>query len=576
MLNFKKISVAKKIGLLSIFALCGMLIIILVSLSFFEKISEIGGVTKLGNEYAVDYYKAHMTFQQFVQTKHREDINEFGKIVERMNRLDGSPGRIYRLYQEYHSTDGVLGGYDKKYGLKKEFEKGIRDMVKLIKVLDGKPLLAQLVATGDKANNLSTQWLGMGQQYRSASESERPGIQTRMAATSQQLMVLLDEYIGHLEEIKNYFKSQVIKFFLMIGFVMMALLATVTFLVVRNIITPLNATVTFARSLSQGDLTEKIVIKNKDEFGDMSDSLNHMSQVLGQMLREIMSGTQRLSSAATELSAISVQMTKDTEDSSAKAADVAVATDKMSESMRIAATAMEEGTNNSGIMAAAAEEMSSTINEISKNAEHARVISADANETTGETTLLMNQLGQAAEDIGKVVETITDISEQVNLLALNATIEAARAGEAGKGFAVVANEIKELARQTAAATQDIKQKIETIQDTTASTIAQTKEVSVVINQVNDVIVGIATAVEEQSVATREIAANIMKTSSSMEEVGEHVSGTSQAAADINAALAEVNQSTAQTAQSSHHVNLSADDLSALAEELTGMVSRFRL
>ncbi len=576
MLSIKNLTVAKKISLLSICALSGMLIIIAVSVVVFGKINQVGSITEIGKQYAIRYYKAGMVFQRFVRTNNQADVEEFTEIVNQMTRMDGSIVRIYRLYEKHGNVKGVLKAYDKKYGLKKEYEKVIQDTVKLFKVLDGNPMLDRLIDLSIKGNSISSKWLQLGQQYKEAGDAEKARIESQLTATGQELMNLLGQYNGQLETIANHFKSLALKMFLIIGFFMMAVMAIVTILVVKSIIKPLRATVDFAKSLSQGDLTQKIAISNKDEFGEMSGSLNQMGEILAKMLKEITDGTSRLSSAATKLSTISDQMTKDTKDTSLKAADVAAAADQMSDSMRIATTAMQEGTNNAGIMATAAEEMSSTIDEISKSAERASTISSDANEKTGRTTIQMNELGQAATGIGKVVEAITEISEQVNLLALNATIEAARAGEAGKGFAVVANEIKELARQTAAATQDIKLKIETIQNTTASTISQTQEISEVIGQVNDMIIGIATAVEEQSAATREIASNILKTTKGIEEIGEHVSNTSQGTADINAAISEVNQSTEQIADSSYNVNLSAADLSSLSEELTRMVSRFRL
>ncbi|MBR9980345.1 MAG: methyl-accepting chemotaxis protein, partial [Desulfatitalea sp.] len=214
--------------------------------------------------------------------------------------------------------------------------------------------------------------------------------------------------------------------------------------------------------------------------------------------------------------------------------------------------------------------------EIAKNSERARSISDSAARQAGETSGKMAQLGSAAQAIGNVVETITDISEQVNLLALNATIEAARAGEAGKGFAVVANEIKELAKQTAAATQDIKEKIGTIQGTTALTVKDIEEISRIITEVNDVVSGIATAVEEQSTATSEIATNVSQAAQGIQEVNTNVSQSSSVAGEISRDIASVSATANEMSTSSAQVNMSAADLSKLAEELKGMVGQFRI
>jgi methyl-accepting chemotaxis protein len=148
------------------------------------------------------------------------------------------------------------------------------------------------------------------------------------------------------------------------------------------------------------------------------------------------------------------------------------------------------------MIASSAEQMASTINEIAENSERARGITSSAADQAKNSAERVSGLGTAAQKISKVTETITEISEQTNLLALNATIEAARAGEAGKGFAVVANEIKELARQTAEATQEIKKKIAGIQDSTSVAIADIDKIPTVINDVNQLVSSIATAVEE--------------------------------------------------------------------------------
>jgi methyl-accepting chemotaxis protein len=188
----------------------------------------------------------------------------------------------------------------------------------------------------------------------------------------------------------------------------------------------------------------------------------------------------------------------------------------------------------------------------------------------------MTDLGNAAQAIGKVTETITEISEQTNLLALNATIEAARAGEAGKGFAVVANEIKELARQTAEATLDIRQQIEGIQNSTGTTVLSIEKIGQVISDINEIVATIATAVEEQSVSTREISDNIAQVSTGIQEVNENVAQSSQASQDITREIAEVKQASGEIAGSSSQVRLSADELSSVSEQLNALVGQFKI
>jgi methyl-accepting chemotaxis protein len=249
-----------------------------------------------------------------------------------------------------------------------------------------------------------------------------------------------------------------------------------------------------ARHIAEGNLVIDFKSSGDGSSVGVYHDMETMTANLKQMFTDINGGVETLTTAATELSAISEQMTQGVQVASDKSNTVSAASEEMTANMSTVAAAMEQSATNTNMVATASEEMSSTIGEIAQNAEKARGISDEAAHKASSASENMNQLGNAANAIGKVIETITDISEQVNLLALNATIEAARAGEAGKGFAVVANEIKELAKQTAAATGDIKEKIQGIQGTTATTVDQISEINQVINDVNSVVTNIATSV----------------------------------------------------------------------------------
>jgi methyl-accepting chemotaxis protein len=188
----------------------------------------------------------------------------------------------------------------------------------------------------------------------------------------------------------------------------------------------------------------------------------------------------------------------------------------------------------------------------------------------------MAKLGASADAISKVTETITEISEQTNLLALNATIEAARAGEAGKGFAVVANEIKELAKQTAMATLDIKNKIDDVQQTTTGTVQDIREISTVINNVNEIVATITSAVGEQSKATQEIALNINQAAEGLGEVNENVSQISVVASTITHDIALVNSASEDVSVTSSEVQVSSRNLQSLAMDLQKAVDSFKI
>jgi methyl-accepting chemotaxis protein len=228
------------------------------------------------------------------------------------------------------------------------------------------------------------------------------------------------------------------------------------------------------------------------------------------------------------------------------------------------------------MVASAAEEMSATIAEIAQNSEMAHTISEEAVGKAKSTSAKINDLHIAAQAINKVTETITEISEQTNLLALNATIEAARAGDAGKGFAVVANEIKELAKQTAAATQNIKKQIGEVQGTTEETTTEIDQISVVINRVNEIVASISAAVSQQSAATDEIAINISQASQGLVEVNENVNQISTVASTIAVDISTVNQASTEISESSNEVNRSVESLHQLAEHLNSIVNSFKV
>ena len=345
----------------------------------------------------------------------------------------------------------------------------------------------------------------------------------------------------------------------------------------RSIVNPINSAVAGLKDIAQGegDLTMRLKVHTRDEVGELATWFNTFVDKLQNIIRQIAGSVNTLSSSSTELSAISTQMTDAARSTLEKTNTVSAATEELSTNMDTVAAAMEQSTTNTHVVATAAEEMSVTIHEIAKNSERASTISSEAASKASKTSRQMEHLGNAAQGIGKVIETISEISEQVNLLALNATIEAARAGEAGKGFAVVANEIKELARQTAEATLEIKDKVEGIQDTTHVAIKDIDEISKVISEVNDVVIGIASAVEEQSTATSEIAGNVAQTAKGIQEVNENIHQSSAAIGEIAQNIADVNIATDEMSTSSNQVNISADDLSRLSEELRQMVNQFR-
>lgn len=346
--------------------------------------------------------------------------------------------------------------------------------------------------------------------------------------------------------------------------------------ITRTITVSLGKAVEMANAMSEGDFTARIDDDRHDEVGKLGKSLDDMANNLKDMIEEIANGVQTLSESSGQLTDISTVMASGSEETSAQANSVASSVEEMSTNMTSVASAMEESSTTMGIIAASAEEMTATINEIAKSSGEGRSIANDAVTKSKLTTERVEELGDAAKLVGRVTETITDISEQTNLLALNATIEAARAGEAGKGFAVVANEIKDLANQTAEATLEIKNNIEKMQASTEVSIEEIKGISSIINDINDISSSIAAAVEEQSASTNEITQNVQQAAGGLNEVNENMAQVSDVTKEVASNVAGVSQVAEEMAENSSQVNISSTELSSLAENLTKMISKFKV
>ena len=305
---------------------------------------------------------------------------------------------------------------------------------------------------------------------------------------------------------------------------------------------------TIVQAASQGDLTQEITVNGDNAIGQMGVGLKSFFQNLRNDLGQIGHTATSVSSAAEELTATSTTMSANAEETSVQA-DV------------VAGASKEVGTNVQTV-ATGAEEMSVSIGEIANNATQAAQISNEAVEVAKRTNTTISKLGESSKEIGEVVKVITSIAEQTNLLALNATIEAARAGEAGKGFAVVANEVKELANQTAKATDEISTKVQTIQNDTGNAVSAIGEISEIINKINDISSTIASAVEEQSATTNEMTRNVAKASRGVSEISENISGVSTAAQE--------------TTQGSSQTKDAAGELSKLAVDLQNLVAKFKI
>ncbi|PID74841.1 MAG: methyl-accepting chemotaxis protein [Desulfobacterales bacterium] len=348
------------------------------------------------------------------------------------------------------------------------------------------------------------------------------------------------------------------------------------FFLANSIASPINKAVAMFRDIAEGegDLTKRLEENSKDELGRMGYWFNIFVSNLQEMVKKISANAVNIDGNAKNLSGISKELFESSEDSSSRASNITTAAQEMSDNMNQVSKSMESSVSNTNMVASAVEEMSSTISEIAESAEKARVVSAQAVEQADAAAKSMGELGVAASKIGQVTQAITEISEQTNLLALNATIEAARAGEAGKGFAVVANEIKDLAKQTADATLDIKELIDDVQKTTDTTERDIERISEAIRGIDATVNPIAAAVEEQTATTREIAASINQMGDGVQEVNNTISESSAAALSITEDIKEMSLSSQSVTDNSREVDRNADEQLENSKELSDTVKKF--
>lgn len=319
-------------------------------------------------------------------------------------------------------------------------------------------------------------------------------------------------------------------------------------MVTWEVFTKVNELLQTVDAATKGDLTREILVSGNDPVGKIGDGLRGFFGQLRGNLSAIGNTASMLASSSEELASVSHQ--------------IGITAEETTKQTQVVSAASTEVDQNVQTVAAGAEEMAASIKEISRSATNAMKVAHQAVELSGSAAQTMTRLEESSNEIGKIIKVITSIAQQTNLLALNATIEAARAGEAGKGFAVVATEVKELARQTARATEDIGRKVDSIQGETHAAVKAITQVSDIINQINDISNSIASAVEEQTASTAEISRN--------------VASAAQSTGEISGNISRVASSAEQNAEGARQTKQAAAELARMASELQQLVSQFKV
>jgi methyl-accepting chemotaxis protein len=322
----------------------------------------------------------------------------------------------------------------------------------------------------------------------------------------------------------------------------------IAYVVSKRISVSLGSLLDRARAISAGDLSgQELTSGTDDEIGDLMAAMNEMQTRLREMIVAVAQMSGYVASSSEDLRGVSDHMSTNAEETASQSRVVSVSGEEVSRNLKAAA--------------AATELMSDSIKEISKNTTEAAMVSKSAVSTAQTTNASVLELAKSSAEIGNVIKVITTIAHQTNLLALNATIEASRAGDAGKGFAVVANEVKELAKQTAIATEEISRKIEAIQGETKTTTQSIGQITAIITQINTISNTIAGAIEDQTTTTNDMVRNVNHAATGSAQIVDNMKAVANAAKN--------------TTQGAEETNEAAQKLSKMATELRELVSQFK-
>lgn len=395
-------------------------------------------------------------------------------------------------------------------------------------------------------------------------------------STVNEILLIVKDLEEHSnDEISNAIQGSVITL-IIVSSLALLLIFLFSSVMIHAITAPVTVLIGDMEKVGNGDLSIDIDTSGKDEISlikqKLKETVNHLRETVGSILKS----ADILTTSSEELKITSIQLSSDTDEMNTQANAAAKTAEAGNNNIQQISTSTNDINVSVSGVSAAISEMSSSLNEVAKNCQTELTIANDANGKAIKTHDQMEELDHSSKEIGKVIETINDIADQTNLLALNATIEAASAGDAGKGFAVVASEVKELAKQTASATEEISNKIQLMQKNSKDAVNSIEDISKVIQEVTDISHGIANAVEEQSATINEISNNVAGANSASESAARNVAESSESLSQMTVSIQSMSEKAATTSEQVSVVKDKSEQLASISEELKTLVSKFKI
>jgi methyl-accepting chemotaxis protein len=368
------------------------------------------------------------------------------------------------------------------------------------------------------------------------------------------------------------------RFALMVGILLSIIVSGAVFVVGNGIVSRVNRTARMLDGIAsgQGDLTLRLKVGSRDEIGELALRFNTFVGKLQQMVGDVKQTALEVSTSSRDLSSGLDLIATVSQEVAEKSQAVAVSTEEATAAAREMSHSAGGMSDSVSAIAASIQQMNTSLNEVARSCQKESQVALDANVQAGRAREMMDKLGAAGKEITKVVDVINDIADQTNLLALNATIEAASAGDAGKGFAVVANEVKELARQTARATEEIARQIEEMQELSANTVRAIEDISKVIEEVNAISQTIVSAVEEQSTTIGEIATRVEGADAAASEIARNVEQTAAGLSEVARNIRGVDTGVSDTTEGVGKLTQRARALDSMSEQLRTTMGQFKV